>query len=70
MLTVSVATLQSSAGLASLHKGGHGPQQEGLLLEIPATVKEFAATCIPDQLAGTFRVTSTFSDMIISLDDS
>lgn len=70
MLTVSVAILRSSAGLTSFHKGGHGSQQEGLLLEIPATVKEFFATCIPNQLAGNFRVTSTLSDMIISLDDS
>ena len=67
---MSVAILQSGAGLASLHKGGHGPQQEGLLLEIPATVKEFSATCIPDQLAGNFRVTTTLSDMTMSLDDS
>lgn len=70
MLTVSVAILRGSAGLTSFHKGGHGPQQEGLLLEIPATVKEFSATCIPNPLAGNFRVTSTLSDMIISLDDS
>lgn len=67
---MSVAILQSSAGLASPHKGGHSPQQEGLLLEIPATVKEPSATCISDQLAGNFRVTSTLSDIITSLDDS